>query len=157
MRTIKLTRGLVAKVDDADFEWLNQFKWQVIKSERGKYYAYRRKTVNGHATAYYLHREILGLSRGDGKLCDHRDGDTLNNQRKNLRLATPQQNSSNRCVGSNNTSGHTGVYRDRNRWRARVRAGGRVVYSGSFITKAEAVAARRAAARAIFGDFCGRT
>lgn len=38
MKTIQLTQGKIAMVDDEDFERLNQYKWYALKS-RNTYYA----------------------------------------------------------------------------------------------------------------------
>lgn len=83
MKQIELTRGKFALVDDADYEWLNQYKWQC--------------DTKGYAVHYKLgkmHRCILGLT--DPKVfTDHIDRNTLNNQRSNLRVATAAQNKQN--------------------------------------------------------------
>jgi hypothetical protein len=44
-----------------------------------------------------LHRVLLGLSKGDGKVGDHRDRNTLNNQRYSLRVVTRAESAANRA------------------------------------------------------------
>jgi hypothetical protein len=44
VKEIQLTRGLFAKIDDADFESVSQFNWAAVKGSKSKigiYYAYR--------------------------------------------------------------------------------------------------------------------
>src|ERR1700733_15352358 len=97
MREIPLTKGYVALVDDADFERVNRLKWTATECHRKdgsvkKVYAYRmvgRKTV-------FLHRFLLGLPPGRKPQVDHHDGDGLNCQRQNLRVASNAENSRNR-------------------------------------------------------------
>ena len=95
MREIPLTQGKVALVDDADFDWLNQWKWYAAKAvSNGAFYA--RRTINETGTSIHMHRAILGLEPGDPRRADRirRDG-TLDNRRDNLRIATQSQNITN--------------------------------------------------------------
>jgi hypothetical protein len=46
MKEIQLTRGFKAQVDDADYDWLNQWKWRVEISAWGNY-AVRTDYSNG--------------------------------------------------------------------------------------------------------------
>ena len=63
MKEIKLTQGKVALVDDEDFEYLNQFKWQAKYSKGHTFYAYRTsQQINGSKrVSVAMHREILKL------------------------------------------------------------------------------------------------
>jgi len=63
MKKIKLTQGKCALVDNADFEWLSQWKWCAVKPQ-GIWYAVRK--AKGYTVR--MHREILGLRYKDGKL-----------------------------------------------------------------------------------------
>ena len=91
-KEIALSRGLVAIVDDEDFDWLNQWKWCALRSKNAFYAA--RGTWDGKRKATILmHREILGKEAG--AYVDHRDNDGLNNQRANLRACTQSENSLN--------------------------------------------------------------
>lgn len=76
---------------------------------------------------------------------DHINGDRADNRLQNLRLASRGQNSRNKKRQSNNTSGHTGVALSQGRWRARIWVRRKLVFSQSFATLDEAVAARDAA------------
>lgn len=101
MKTIPLTRGKYALVDDGDFEYLNQWKWhaQFIK---GIWYACRGVRqpkiaigIPGKVVRILMHRVITGAT-GRWEIVDHIDHDGLNNQRHNLRIVTNSQNLRNR-------------------------------------------------------------
>lgn len=78
MKTIPLTRGLVALVDDADYEAVSQFKWRAVKNGR-RFYAKRTiPKAFGIASGHFqfLHQFLMpGVAR-----VDHRDGNGLNNR-----------------------------------------------------------------------------
>lgn len=94
VKTIALggKRGGHTLVDDDVYEWASRMAWHV--SAKG--YVEGRKGSGRKAPLVRLHREILGLTRGDGVKIDHLDRDRLNNQRSNLRLATDALNQQNR-------------------------------------------------------------
>lgn len=157
MRLIPLTQGKFAKVDDADFDWLNQWKWfaQRVRNTN-KFYACRATTrdANGRQKRIYMHREVLKLS-GTLKV-DHEDRDTLNNQRNNLRPATNSQNQQNRekklGAASRFVGVTTGVVRCP-KWRAHIRVNRKLIHLGYFSTELEAAKARDIAAEKYFGQF----
>lgn len=149
MKLIPLTLGKFAKVDEEDFDALNRFKWCAVKDEN-RWYATRYKSIK-------MHRVILGLVRGDGKEGDHWNGDGLDNQRENLRVATKSQNQSNRGKTRKNTSGFKGVYRVNsslmNPWAAQITKDGVQRYLGLFQTKEAAYAAYCEAAKKLHREF----
>lgn len=108
MKEINLTHGKTAIVDDADYERLSKYNWCVYK-HRNTFYAARRAMVGGRSSHLKMHREILGLSTGDGQLVDHKNRNGIDNRRENLRIVTPSLNSYNRKKAINNTSGYRGV------------------------------------------------
>jgi hypothetical protein len=148
-REIELTQGKVALVDDADYECLNRLKWYAV-CNHGHYYAYREMSKDKFML---MHRLILNAPAG--LFVDHRDGDGLNNQRDNLRLATNSQNLFNRGKTKLNTSGYKGVsWNDRKkRWMVRVEANGQSHFVGYFDDPEEAASAYDVAARELHGEF----
>src|SRR5690348_9141568 len=102
MKTIALTHGLEAKVDDEDFERLSQFKWYAAKN---KHLWYARRGVyigDGEMRMLGMHRFIMNAV--PGQVVDHRDGNTLNNQKSNLRFCTYTQNNVNKIPKRNGSS-----------------------------------------------------
>jgi len=148
VKTVPLTKGKVALVDDCDFESISKYKWHLVK---GKYAA--RGIREGKATkAVYMHRLILNAPKE--MLVDHRDGDGLNNQRANLRLASRRENARNRPEQKNNKAGLKGVSQvPSGRWRASIRANRRLIYLGIFETANLAADAYQQAAKAYHGQF----
>lgn len=149
MRTIPLTQGQVAIVDDADFDLVSRYKWCALRS-RHTFYA-----VSGGSPQFRMHRLILS-ARPD-QLVDHRDGDGLNNARTNLRVCTHQQNQRNQVRARRpvKSSVFTGVHwlKRRKKWQARISDGSRRRTIGYFDDEVAAARAYDVAARAGYGEF----
>ena len=156
-REIPLTRGQVALVDTADFDWLNQWKWCAVwRKEMQSYYAARSIRLNGKKMQIYMHRLILGLEFGNKMQGDHiRSGQTLDNRRSNIRVATKTQNNCNSRPRIDNKCGLKGVHWEtcRNRWVAEIRILGKRFHLGCFLTKEAAFAAYCEAATRHHGEF----
>jgi hypothetical protein len=151
MKTIPLSQGRVAIVDDRDFETLNRYKWYAQKIGNTLYAA--RHATGRHRTIY-MHRQIPGIT-DPGIFVDHRNGNGLDNRRQNLRLATKTENARNRPAPKNNTSGFKGVHwhKQGNAYRARIKVNGKNIHLGLFPTPTEAARAYDQAARKYFGEF----
>jgi hypothetical protein len=132
IKVIPLSQGLVTIVDAEDYASLNKRKWYALKI-RGSFYGVRKtRDAKNREITLYMHREILGLSLGDGLLGDHKNRYTLNNRRGNLRIATRSLNQYNKKLMSNNTSGFRGVSwakRER-KWESYVGINGKMVHCG---------------------------
>ena len=112
---IQLTQGYVAHVDAEDYDVLMHFHWCAV-CHNGILYA--QGSVYGRSM--FMHRFIM--EDPPGVEIDHRDRNSLNNRRHNLRPALHHQNISNAGIRINNTSGFKGVYfhKQIGRWMARV-------------------------------------
>ncbi len=155
MKEILLSQGKVALVDDADFDRLSQHKWCAVK-DRYTYYAIRSVTfAPNQERRIWMHREILGLIVG--QFADHRNGNGLDNQRDNLRIATISQNGANRRIGSNNTSGVKGVtfHKQVGKWQASICVHGLLIHLGKYRDLRAAECIYKLAAFKYFGDFAG--
>jgi hypothetical protein len=154
MKTIPLTQGKVAIVDDEDFDRLSQFKWCAVKN-RLKWYALRAVIINDKQISIWMHREILNVP--SGKQTDHKDGNGLNNQRRNLRICSRSQNMANarKYSGtriSNKYKGASWQKNDRN-WQAHICKNGKLIYLGHYNTEIEAALVYDKHARELFGEF----
>ncbi len=122
-----------ALVDDDDFEVLSLHRWNLRLNRGGRRYAQR--TVP-RTTTVLMHRQIMGFPEFK---VDHRDGDGLNNQRANLRLATDALNAQNRRGAMrNSTTGVRGVAPHRRKFRATAQVEGVNHYLGIYETVEEA-------------------
>ena len=84
---------------------------------------------------YLNHRIVFLHQKGYlPKFLDHKDCDRLNNRIGNLRECTSSENSQNRKISENNSSGVKGVYweKKRNKWRAQVCIKGAHYHLGRF-------------------------
>jgi hypothetical protein len=77
MKLIPLTKGYSAKVDDADYADLSQYKWQALVN--GKY-VYAQRTYR--CDTIPMHSAIMHTPAGQE--VHHLDNDGLNNQRGNM-------------------------------------------------------------------------
>lgn len=158
---IPLTKGQFATVDDDDYERLSGHKWHARwNAFTNSFYAYRSSAVHlpdGRRVkrSFAMHRELLKLEVGDTRQVDHRDHDTLNNTRKNLRVASRSQNQHNTRRHADGSSGFKGVHwhSARQCWIARIRVNGAEQHLGVFDSAEDAARAYDAAASQNHGEF----
>lgn len=155
MKEIPLTQGKVALVDDEDFEELSKYKWHYEKIKvRQTGYAERNLPIRpGKRIKIRMHQVIMKTKKG--QQVDHKDGDGLNNQKENLRLATSSENHMNRGKQNNNTSGFKGVswYKASKTWQAQISVKGEHIHLGRYNTKEEAAEIYNKAAKEYHGEF----
>lgn len=132
-----------AIVDATDYDRLSRWRWTL----RPDGYVYRRSKREG---SVYLHRQLLGLRRGDALFGDHINGDRLDNRRANLRAVTPAESQQNRPSNRRVTSRFRGVswHAHTRKWRAQVQLDGKSHYLGVFEREEDAAAAAAAFRRA---------
>ena len=123
MKIIPLTHGQFTKVDDEDFDELSKYTWFAQWNAGTKsYYAlsnqYRTKTKRFHQS---MQRHVMGLKYGNKTQIDHFSHDTLDNQKQNLRTATPLENMWNSSKKTKATSIYKGVYKCNGKWMAQIR------------------------------------
>ncbi len=154
MPEIKLTQGKVALVDDVDFEFLSRFNWIAARDHKKQAWYAQANTYrpDGKRTTVSMHRLIMG--NPPGKMVDHRDGNTLDNRRQNLRMSSALENSRNMRRKST-TSQFKGVSwaTKEGKWRAQIRIVGRSLHLGFFADQSEAARAYNDAAEKHFGEF----
>lgn len=143
------------QVDDEDYDWLSQYNWMVNKEANGKFYVKRYYAMeNGVKTMLRMHREIM---KPDNPkiLIDHKDQNTLNNQRSNLREADYFQNRVNCKDKTRGTSKHKGVCwaAKRRRWKCSIVIKGKCILVGYFKVENDAAKAYNEAAIKYHGEF----
>ena len=114
------------------------------------------RALQSHRVAWYMH-----YKKDPGSMhVDHVNGDTTDNRIINLRLATDQQNSQNRKIGKNNTTGYKGVYSSylpTKPYEGAVWVNGKKKIVGYFKTAKEAGDAVKEVKRELHGDFYNDT
>ncbi|KKN64720.1 hypothetical protein LCGC14_0488520 [marine sediment metagenome] len=150
-KSIPLTQGQFTLVDDGDYEYLNQWKWQASKplNSPRNYYAVRNQQGHSGQGKILMHLMLLPLS--DGKQTDHIDGNSLNNCRSNLRRCTYAENQFNRHPNRNTVSGYKGVALNKSGKKWQVYCGG--LYYGVYANKEDAALRYNCVAQLKYGQF----
>jgi predicted transcriptional regulator len=158
---IILTKGKKTIVDDED-EVLRKMSWYAEEKKNGMYA--ERKEGKRHTSMHkmVLERKI-NRKLTEKEVTDHVNGNTLDNRRKNLRVATKRQNAIHRkkqkTYGKKEiTSNYVGVGYDKNgkrrkRWIARISINGKQRTIGRYRTEKEAANKRDEIAKNEYGDF----
>jgi hypothetical protein len=143
---VKLTQDKYALVDDEDYEWLNQWKWQYCNG----YASRSRNKITMHTAI--VKKYNLGEIIRYRLETDHIDRNKLNNQKSNLRVVTRTKQRWNTIALKNNKSGFKGVDwvpRDQT-WRAGITVNGKRISLGPWKTKKAAALAYKLAERKYF-------
>jgi hypothetical protein len=152
-RLIPLTQGQTAIVDLEDFEWLSQWNWYAHWCpDTRSFYAGRTIRLKKGTATIRINRVIIHCS--DEEEVDHKNHDTLDNRRGNLRKCSKTQNVRNARLGIKNTSGFRGVHLHKpGKWRASIAVDGRKKHIGLFNSPIKAARAYDAVAQKMHGEF----
>ena len=148
MKSIPLTQGKFAIVDDGDYDWLTQWKWCYDAG-----YAMRNIYSKTGRILKPMHALIMETPKGMDT--DHINGDKLDNRRGNLRICTHAENMRNRGKQSDNESGYKGVMKHKNKgkWVANIVVSGKSIYLGIYDNPEKAARAYLLASKEYFGEF----
>ena len=135
------------EIDPADVKLVSEYHWSPRIGQT--LYVKNGKTDN------YLHRLLLGLVAGDGKIADHIDQNSLNCKRSNLRIVNSTQSNVNRGKRHDNTSGYIGVSWNRSarKWQAIIGSAHKKQHLGLFSVPEDAAMAYNDAAIRLFGEY----
>lgn len=147
---IELGAGRFALVDEQDYEAVMAAgPWHAFVAKNGRIYASRSYSQKLHRL---IASRVLGSTLTRSQLVDHASGGTLDNRRRNLRIANAAQSTANSRVRLP-MSGYRGVHQHGTLWRARIMVGGKFASLGYFKDPVDAARAWDAAARALHGAF----
>jgi hypothetical protein len=130
VKEIFVKPGKIAIVDACDFEFLSKIRWSLSKEK------YARGYLNGKVQS--MHRIILGVTNPK-ILVDHKNIDSLDNRRDNLRTCTSQENLRN-MRKHRGSSKYRGVSwcPQANKWRVSLTISGVRTYHGFYENEEEA-------------------
>jgi hypothetical protein len=152
---VPLTKGLFALIDSSDVELVERYCWQACyyKTVDSHYALSAEPRENGKRKRVSMHRLLSGLPINSQS--DHKNRNTLDNRRANLRKATVSQNQQNAKIRSDNVSGYKGVrfIPKLNKWVGRAWVNGKRIYTGYADTAEEAHHLRVLVIEEAHGDF----
>lgn len=142
---VPLPSGLYTLVSAEDAPFVRGIAWHTIKGDDRLY-------VNSSSHGL-LHRILLDAP--DHLFVDHINGDTLDNRRSNLRLATPSQNAQNTAQHADSAAPYKGIYlhRESGMWAACLMVKGAKHSGGYFSSPEDAARAYDALAKEHHGRF----
>ena len=155
-RTIPLTRGMVAIVDEENYKILSAYKWHAHKGSKTFYARTNipsQKTNGRRYVQVFMHTMLLKTPKGYEP--DHKNGNGLDNRIKNLRTCTKNENLCNRSGSKKGTSVYKGVYWSNkdNRFRSQITKAGIRISLGAYVNETEAALAYNIAAKKYHGEF----
>lgn len=143
-----LTKGGVALVSPQDVDVLLESCWRVHINKRWQY----RTILSSNGGKMVLARRVMDAKQGE--IVDHRNGDTADCRRPNLRLCDPSTNQANRRSQTRGRALPKGVRATPNgRFEARIVHRGERICLGRYDTVDAAVRAYAGVAIALYGEF----
>lgn len=149
--------GYDVLIDDEDYEKITSKKWRPYKKDipRGRiYFTYGEYNGKNNDTIR-LHRLIMNCTKGDGKVIDHVNGNTLDNRKCNLRFCTIGQNVTNMAKRRCNTSGYKGVtwHKQDRLWQAQIMVNYKHIFLGLYKDPKDAYNAYCEASKKYHGEY----
>jgi hypothetical protein len=140
-----VSSGTEFLVDYEDVERLIDYRWYRGGSGRNQYAA---ANVDGRRAT--MHGYLMNVQQG--RVVDHINGDVRDNRKKNLRVCLAVDNAKNRAPTKMRVL-PKGVYKQKNRYRATIKADHKFYYLGLYKTVEEASAAYQQAATKLHGEY----
>ena len=152
---IRLTQNQYALVSNEDYEWLSREKWHCVNMRGGRKAMrsiYGPEKQRRHKV--YMHREIMGLEKGDNRVVDHINHNTLDNRRCELRICSQAENCRN-MRKTHGSSQYKGVSwrKLRKKWKAVITINDKTIFLGDFDSQNHAAMAYNEAARKHYGEY----
>ena len=137
------------KIDNDDLEKCSKLTWHYAKNKDSKYIQTRIK-----GKMIKLHRYIMNMNNSN-LVVDHINRNPLDNRKSNLRICSYKENSFNKSIRVDNTSGIPGVrfHKTNKKWRAKIKYNNLTIHLGYFEDINEALINRRVAEEILFGEY----
>lgn len=143
---IVTSKGDVILTDLEDRPLVERASWCVSKT------GYAVANIGGKVVK--MHRYLLGDSIRDGELVDHRNRNTLDNRRSNLRPCSHAENMRNVRTSRSNSVGYLGIRRTKDgKYNVRIVADRKEHHIGNYDSLELAIAARQKAEDRYHGEF----
>jgi hypothetical protein len=142
------------KVDIKHLPMIQQFNWFIMgQTETNQGYVGFSRKAKGKTSYYKLHRLILGIE-DESVFVDHINRDRFDNREDNLRIATRFQNAYNGSKYKGTINTFKGVRKTSSgKYECNIRANGKTIYLGTFLTELEAAKVYDENARFYHGEF----
>lgn len=135
-----------------DYDLIKGYCWHYTQK------GYLEATDSETRKVIKLHRLIMGVVDTDIQV-DHKRHPTIyehkvDNRKSNLEIVNQSENSMNRSLAKNNTSGVVGVAWSKleQKWKAYIKINQRMIHLGTFSNKEDAIKARKNAEIQYFGE-----
>lgn len=142
------------RVINFPYTWFAKYDWD-IENYYAKASIYNPNTKSSNPL--FLHQFIMNAN---GKIVDHKNSDTLNNRKSNLRVVLDSNNSMNRkSKNKNNTSGYRNVSWSENehKWRVQLQIDKKNTILGKFDDVHEAGKFAEEMRQKYYGEFAGKS
>lgn len=157
---VLIISGYEVIIDDEDYERISNYNWGIkrigpapyVRCGGGNKATGCRKTFK---PSILMHRFIMGLEPGDKRIIDHKNMNTLDNRKENLRICTATENSRNVTKRKNNKTGLKGVaiFKQNGRYRAYITVNKKQIHLGYYTDKEKAHNAYIEASKKYHGEY----
>lgn len=137
-------------IDKEDYDKCKDICWYADYDNHVKnYYIRGTKDKRHFALSHFI------LDKDSTYIIDHKNHNTTDNRKENLRLVTSSHNAMNRVRRKDNTSGVTGVrwHKATQKWQADICVDSKHIYLGVFSDKNQAIKVRKEAENKYFGKY----
>ena len=154
VKEIKCFGGEIVLVDDEDYPLLSRHVWYMTGFKHRQYAAAKIHHTDGKIRNICMHNMIIGIAAN----VDHKDNDTMNCQKDNLRPATRNENEWNKgkqktARGKPCSSKYKGVSLVNGMWRAQIKRNGVMYHLGQYRIEEDAARAYNKKAEELSGKF----
>ena len=139
-------------IDESDLSFIDSFERYISVDSRGyAYFSYQNRDI-------YIHRLLTNVplfyEKDNTYVCDHINGNRLDNRRSNLRIIQKKDNAVNCGKRKDNKSGYKGIswLARLNKWQVNIQFQKQNHYIGVFENFEDAVKARKEAEIKYFGE-----
>jgi hypothetical protein len=144
-------------IDDEDYIKIKDFKWHAWNKKDDKYYVVASSTQKAQYHKHTVRMHNIIMNCPEGMIVDHKNRNTFDNRKENLRICTTGDNLKNRTkdLKKKYSSCYKGVCfeKRRNHYIANIAVNKKNIYLGSFENEDQAAIAYNIAALKYHAEF----